>query len=350
MSERKLYLDRAPGETRGVATVDGKPERLLIERPGAGAARAGAQFNARVRQVDRQSGLIFLDLNEQEDAVLRAKADQPAPTHGTLLHIEITGEARRGKSAVARYLGKGEGAAGLVLPAPDLAARLQAFAPKAVIVEGRAARDAADAAEAEALAVEYPLQTGGWIAVEPTRALIAVDVDLGAGGAGVAPDRKRATRQVNMAALPEIARLLRLKGLGGLVVIDLVGRGHDGQALGHAAKVAFAPDQPGVVIGPITRFGTLELSLSQRDQPIAEILCGPDGRPTAETLARRLARAIEREARADPGGQVAARCHPEVAAASEGPCEALAAQIGRRFAVTADPGLEMTRFVVSPAR
>jgi hypothetical protein len=48
-----------------------------------------------------------------------------------------------------------------------------------------------------------------------------------------------------MAALSLAARILRLKGLGGIVVFDLVGRGHDGQALVTAARNAFAADNPG---------------------------------------------------------------------------------------------------------
>ena len=59
---------------------------------------------------------------------------------------------------------------------------------------------------------------GGDIAIEPTRALTAIDVDLSDRKGG---DAKRVTRQANLAALGMAARLLRLKGLGGIVVIDL---------------------------------------------------------------------------------------------------------------------------------
>ena len=91
----------------------------------------------------------------------------------------------------------------------------------------------ADEAEAEAL--EDPASVAGrrsQIAIEPTRALTAIDVDLSDRKGG---DAKRVTRQANIAALGMAARLLRLKGLGGIVVIDLVGRGHDGHALLAAA-------------------------------------------------------------------------------------------------------------------
>ena len=40
----------------------------------------------------------------------------------------------------------------------------------------------------------------------------------------------------------------------------------------EAAKAAFAPDAPGVAFGPITRFGTLQLTLPWRGRPVSEVL------------------------------------------------------------------------------
>jgi Ribonuclease G/E len=133
--------------------------------------------------------------------------------------------------------------------------------------------------------------------------------------------------------------LLRLKALGGLVVVDLVGRGHDGPALARAAQSAFAADQPGVAIGPITRFGTLELSLPRRFRPGREILCDAAGQPTALTLGLRLVRAIERQARAAPGDRLTVRCSPDVAIAAASPADILKGIIGARFEVVPDPAL-----------
>src|SRR5205823_3914164 len=83
--------------------------------------------------------------------------------------------------------------------------------------------------------VLHPLPGGGALAVEPTRALTAIDVDL---GDRKGADAKRLTRAANLAAIELAARLLRLKSLGGIVVIDLVGRGHDAKALLAAARLA----------------------------------------------------------------------------------------------------------------
>ena len=70
MSERRLYLDVAAGEIRGVVTLDGRPERLLIARDADEPVQAlGARLVARVRAVDRANALAFLDLGVGPDGV-----------------------------------------------------------------------------------------------------------------------------------------------------------------------------------------------------------------------------------------------------------------------------------------
>ena len=347
---RTLFLDVSVGERRGVVQLRGRPERLLIERAreaGVSAAqRFGARVNARLRRVDRALGMAFLDLGEGSDAVAPANA-VAAFSEGAAVEVEILAEARAGKGAHVRVHGAGEGDAPRLLgEAPSFEERLKLHAPRASITRGPDARDAADEAEAEALAMEHALPDGGSLAIERTRGLTAIDVDLGARGGS---DAKRAARGANLAAIAETARLLRLKGLGGLAVIDLAGRGHDGEALSRVAREAFAADQPGVSIGPISRFGTMELLKPWRERPIAERLCDPDGRLSPLTVALRLARALEREGRAGPGARLAARAAPEVATAFAALHAGLEERLGGRFTVSADPALDRARFEVGAA-
>lgn len=335
MNRRRAFLDAAPGERRGVVTLDGRPERLLIERDGESArAGLGAVHAARVRLVDTASALAFLDLGDGLEAV----APAGWATEGLLVEAEITAEARRGKAAAARLTGKAEGHPRLLRAAPSLRQRLSAWVTTA-IVEGSAARGAADLAEDEVLALEHPLPGGGSLAIEPTRALVAIDVDLGAGAGG------QAARRANLAALGEAARLMRLKGLGGLAVFDLVGKGQDGEAMAAAAKAAFAADQPGVSIGPVSRFGTLTLSLPWRGAPVAETLLDADGRRCARAEAQRLIRDLERHGAGDPGGRFVAICPPEVLAE----IEPLMAALGPRYAALAEGGVGRSASYVRPA-
>jgi Ribonuclease G/E len=346
MTGRTVFLDEGPGEDRGVVTLDGRPERLLIRRPDDLAVQAlGARSVARVRRIERAMGGAFLELAEGPDALLALTGEAADLSEGAAVEIEIAAEARRGKAALARLIGRADGPPRLIKAAAGLAERLQTFAPGARLARGRAAREAADAAEAVALAVEHALPGGGTLAIEPTRALTAIDVDLGerAGGGG---DARRAAANLNMAAIDAAARLLRLKGLGGLVAIDLIGAGHNGPVLAARAKAAFAPDEPGVSIGPVSRFGLLQVALPWRETPLAERLCAPDGAPTARTHGLRLLRAIERAGWADGGARLLARCAPLAAAAAGAYIGDLSARIGARFEISADASLPPERFEI----
>jgi len=301
---RRAYLDRSVGETRGVVTLDGRPERLLVARDGDTPCRPGARYAARVRKVEPAFASAFLDLGDGVEALASFKPDS-RPVEGATVACEVRTESRADKLATVRILGVEEGVPRLVSAAPDLEAQLREHVKDGAIVAGPEARRMADEAEAEALETIHPLPGGGTLAIEPTRALVAIDVDL---GERKGADAKRVTRQANLAALTVAARLLRLKGLGGIVVIDLVGRGHDGTALLNAARAAFAPDNPGVAIGPVGRFGTMDLSIPRRGRSLTEIVNGPDGHPSDLTLALRMAREAETQARLDGGGQVAVDC------------------------------------------
>jgi Ribonuclease G/E len=342
VSERRAYLDVGVGETRGVVTLDGRPERLLIARGGDLACQAlGAVVIGRVRKLERQLGLAFVDLGDGPDAALNLKPEMGRIAEGQALRVEIRAEARGDKGAQLRLLGEAAGPPRLESPGPAIEAELALT--KHPLKTGADARAAADAAEAEALERLFPLPGGGSIAVERTRALTAVDVDVGERAGGEA---KRAARAANLAALAAAARVLRLKGEGGLVVIDLAGRGHDGPALLAAARAAFGPDNPGVAFGPISRFGTLELTVPRRRRSIAERLLDAEGRPTPQTLALRLVRAIERDALADPGAQLRASAAPAVASAASPYLKALTDRFGARLEIAADPARRNEAFEV----
>lgn len=336
MSRRTFFIDQGLGEIRGGVLLDGRPERLLIQRDDDSPRLAlGARLRARVRHVEPALGMAFLDLGEGAEASVSFKPDA-RPRQGEALEVEIRTEPRQGKLATARLIGQAQGAPALLEPAPSLLDHLRYLAGEGEPITGRTARQLADEAEAEALEVLHPLPGGGTIAIEPTRALTAIDVDVGERKGNEA---KRVTRQANLAALAVAARVLRLKGLGGLVVFDMAGRGHDGAALMAAARAAFNPDNPGVSIGPISRFGTIELTVPRRGRPVMELLTDETGRLSARTLGQRLVRRLEAEGAAAPGGRLSATCAPAVAEAAKPALALLAGKIGARFEVKPDPAL-----------
>jgi len=327
---RKLYLDRLPGETRGVVVLDGRPERLLIERSGEDERpRLGERWRGRIGAAAPGFRGVFVDLGQGPAGLMAAEAGGP-PVEGALVEVEVIAEARRGKGPSVRRRGSSDGPPGRVSAQARLEARLQAFAPDVAIDSSPAARAVADLAEEEALAAEHLLAGGLSLAVERTRGLTAVDVDFAGAGAG-----KRSLLDANLRAVREAARLLRLKALGGLAVIDLIGRASEHPQILAAAKAAFEPDGPAVVIAGLSRLGVLELSRPWAETPVAERLLEADGRPTARTAAQRLLRELDRTGRADPGARLQARCAADVAAA----LEPLARELGPRFAVAADGAL-----------
>ena len=335
MSERRAYLYTGIGETVGVVTLDGRPERLVARWDGDDPLDAeGVRCVARVKKIERAFNSAFVALPGGADALLGLRPDMPKLVEGQLVEIEIRTPSRRDKSAVARFIGEADGEPRVLEPAPTIEELLRLWVKSGSPTQGLAALEAVEAAEAEALETVFALPGGGDVSIESTRALVAIDVDLG----NREGDSKRAARAANMAAFTTASRVLRLKGLGGLVVFDLVGRGHDGPALTTAARNAFAIDNPGVGIGGISKFGALEMIVPRRAAPILDRLLDESGGLSARAAALRLVRAFEREGRADPGGKLAGRCGPAVAEAFAVLDAALADRIGRRFtlAVVAD--------------
>lgn len=344
MSERRIYLDRGIGEDRGAVLLDGRAEHLIIVREGEPPeTRLGARVAGRVRKVEPAFASAFVDLGGGHEALMAFKPDQ-RPVEGSMLEVEVRSEPRKGKLATVRAVGHADGMPRVLSPARSLAEQLSDIARDTGITEGREAREVADRAEAEALATIHPLAGGGTLAIEPTRALVAIDVDL---GERKGQDAKRITRAANLLALSESARLLRLKGLGGIVVIDLVGRGHDGNAMMTAARAAFGPDNPGVIIGPVGRLGTMECSIPRRSPGVTEILLDAEGRPTLLTLALRLIRLAETAAAQDPGGRLEARCAPSVEADVQPLIARLIARIGARLTLRVEPNWPYDRIEVS---
>lgn len=331
MNGLEAFLDETPGEVRAVVARDGRFERLIIQRESdEPRRRLGARSVGRVVAVDAGLKGAFVDLGAGEPLGFLPfrKADRAAV--GRKVEVEVVAEPREGKGPTLRLVGAGEGEPRLLASGPTAAEWLARLAPGTTPATGPAAIRAAMEAEEEALAGEAAFPRSGLrLAVERTRALIAVDIDHAATpGRDGGRDKARANRE----GLTQAARLIRLKGWGGLVAVDLVGAGLDGPAMAAAARVAFG-DDPEIAYGPVNRFGVLMLSLPWRWTPVEERLLGPDRRPTLETRAmdavRRLALALA-EDRASP--YLTLRCPPEVAAAAA----PLAARLGPRARVAAD--------------
>ncbi len=113
---------------------------------------------------------------------------------------------------------------------------------------------------------KVPLKSGGSIVVDPTEALVSVDVNSGRATRG--RDMEETAFRTNLEAADEIARQLRLRDLGGLVVIDFIDmwdRKHKHE-VERSLRNALKRDKARVELGRISPFGLLELS-RQRLRP-----------------------------------------------------------------------------------
>ena len=117
---------------------------------------------------------------------------------------------------------------------------------------------------------KVPLPSGGSIVIDTTEALVAVDVNSGkmAGESGV----EATAYKTNLEAAAEVGRQLRLRDLGGLIVIDFIDmrdRKH-GRDVEKALKDALKTDKARVTVGRISQFGLLEMSRQRIKAALAE--------------------------------------------------------------------------------
>lgn len=83
MSERRAYLYKGVGETVGVVTLDGRPERLFVEWPSDDPLDAeGVRGVARVRKIEKAFASAFVQLPGGQDVILPLKPDMPALIEG----------------------------------------------------------------------------------------------------------------------------------------------------------------------------------------------------------------------------------------------------------------------------
>ncbi|WP_293574864.1 ribonuclease E/G [Phaeobacter sp.] len=115
--------------------------------------------------------------------------------------------------------------------------------------------------------IREPLSGGAFLYIEPTRALVAVDVNTGADtslAAGV---------KANLACAKSLARALRLRGLGGQIVLDLAPMPKkDRRAFETALRASFRADSDETILVGWTNLGHFELQRKRSRLPLGQVL------------------------------------------------------------------------------
>ena len=292
--KRRCVIEDSIGETRAAVYEGRRLVELYVRREtDINKPRQGDVFIGKISIIDQSMGGAFIDIGTRAQGIFKFTNSPNAPrlTEGQMAEFEVSKATEVGKGPVLKFK---------QLSPADKPAKLSGDDLKTFIskrFEGIEFAQAPVSVIDEATETELAIKGGGTISIERTRALIAIDVDKGTA---------QSSFDVCMAALPMIAHELRLRGLGGLIVIDLPNLRQPRQrnTVQKAAVRAFADDPNIVKIAPLSRFGAMEMTRSKPGLSLDEILNDRMGRPTDETLALRSLRQLEREGRANPGAKL----------------------------------------------
>ena len=158
---------------------------------------------------------------------------------------------------------------------------------------------------------EVRLPSGGSIVIDPTEALVSIDINSARATKG--GDIEQTALQTNLEAAEEVARQLRLRDMGGLIVIDFIdmSSNRNQRAVENRIREALELDRARVQVGRISRFGLLEMSRQRLRPSLGEtsgMVCprctGQGTIRDTKSLALAILRLIQEEASKERTGEV----------------------------------------------
>jgi ribonuclease G len=332
----ELLIQVGAGETRVALVSDGRLEGFWHEATiGGDEARPGDVYRGRVAKVIPAMQAAFVDLGLKQDGFLSLR-DAPALHEGQAVVVAVTRAAAgaKGPKLTARVSPEDEarrgGAPGRLRAGPGIIRQALKVAPAnaAILVDDAATAEAARQAfprrtvtlvredlfarhdvEEQVSALYRPrvvLPGGGWITIQSTEGMTAIDVN--SGGFSASGSRQETARAVNLEAAREISRQLRLRGIGGLVVIDFI-QTDDGGPVAAALEREMGDDSR---VSPMSDFGIVAIARRRTGAGLGGRqscrCCGGSGQTdTPAAAAMEILRQVERSARAAPGREIVVR-------------------------------------------
>ncbi len=166
------------------------------------------------------------------------------------------------------------------------------------------------------------LKSGGYVIIEPTEALVSIDVNTGRFTGKGKKDPEQTILRTNLDAAREVARQLRLRDVGGIIVVDFIDMEsqENRDKVLHELRSALGRDRARTKAFEVSDLGLVEMT-RQRVRPslfqaLTEICsaCGGTGRIyTPATVVRRIERSLRRVAGGEDERRIVVRVHPEVA-------------------------------------
>jgi ribonuclease G len=237
---------------------------------------------------------------------------------------------------------------------PSLVAKVKLFRQGATLFEQFGIEEQIEAA----LKTKVWLKSGGYIVINPTEALVAIDVNTGrfVGESNL----EDTVLQTNLEAVQEIVRQIRLRDLGGIIVIDLIDMveaAHREQVF-EALETEIRKDRAKTKVLNISEFGLVEITRKRSRANLERLLtqpcpyCSGRGRIKSNTtLALNLRKELlNMRGRIGNGGELLLRVHPEIARTLQQEERAILEEVERSLGVhillQSDPELHHERFDV----
>jgi Rne/Rng family ribonuclease len=209
----------------------------------------------------------------------------------------------------------------------------------------------------KALRPKVWLKSGGYIVINQTEALVAIDINTGKFVGGKSTRLEDTIVKTNLEAVAEIVRQIRLRDLGGIIVVDFIDMEErkNRQKVMQSLEEAMRADRAPYKILQFNDFGLVAITRKRVKQSLERTLCSPcpycEGAAYVKSVttiigevlveAQKLARTLERE-------NVMLRLHPDVAkelkSSKENYLEELEEILGRPVIVTGDPVLHHEKF------
>ncbi|MCL2340786.1 MAG: Rne/Rng family ribonuclease [Proteobacteria bacterium] len=201
------------------------------------------------------------------------------------------------------------------------------------------------------------LRSGGYIVIETTEALTVIDVNTGR--YVNATDLSETIFKTNMEAVSEIAHQLRLRNLGGIIIIDFIDMEIEQhrEELFAAFQETMRADKSKVNILKLSEFGLVQMTRKRRSESLMQtmcepcIYCGGDGFiKSRRTICHEIFRKISRDARKIGAAHVTIKVHPHIAGMlleeESFTIEQLEQRTGKRCTIIPVPDMHIKRYDV----
>lgn len=324
-SRHLVYMPRGRGI--GIsARIEDETERGRLRQTlqQEGASGEGEGFIVRTAAEDASAEALRGDMQYLRKLWEVIRADGLAAPAGTLVHADLPLRLRVLRDLLT------DGVDHVVVDSPAALREMQEFAqtfmPGALprIELHESVRPLFDLHRVEeeiqkSLERKVELKSGGYLIIDQTESMTTIDVNTGAfvGHRNL----EETIFRTNLEASVSIARQLRLRNLGGIIIIDFIDmteEGHRHQVLQSLEK-ALANDHVKTSISSVSPLGLVEMTRKRTRESLEHLLCQPcptcEGRgfvKTAETVCHEVFREILRQSRQFEFGQLMVLAHQDV--------------------------------------